>query len=98
MEINNEHRLTEVEERSKSNQHRIESLEKRQNNLEELTVTVKGLVIKEENIENTVKEIKTDVKNLSDKPAKRWDGVVDKAISAVVGGLIAYVFFKLGLG
>lgn len=98
MEINNEHRLTEVEERSKANQHRIESLEKRQDNLEELTVTVKGLAIKEENIETTVKEIKTDVKNLTDKPAKRWDGVVEKGISAVVGGLIAYVFFKLGLG
>ena len=98
MEINNEHRLTEVEERSKSNQHRIESLEKRQSNLEELTVTVKGLAIKEENIENTVKEIKDDVKDLTNKPAKRWDGVVDKGISAVVGGLIAYVLFKLGLG
>lgn len=98
MEVKIEHRLTEVEDRSKANQRRIESLEKRQDNLEDLTVTVKGLAIKEENIENTVGEIKDDVKELTNKSGKRWDGVVDKAISAVVGGIIGYFLFKLGLG
>lgn len=98
MEIKIEHRLTEVESRSKSNEHRIDDLEKRQDNLEELTSTVKVLAVREENVENTVKEIKDDVKTLTDKPAERWNGVVEKAISAVVGGLVAYVFFKLGLG
>lgn len=98
METKIEHRLTVVEDRSKSNENRIIDLEKRQDNLEELTSTVKVLAVREENVETTVKEIKDDVKLLTDKPAKRWDGVVDKGISAVVGGLIAYLFFKLGLG
>lgn len=98
MEVKFEHRLTEVEERSKSNQRRIESMEKRQDNLEELTVVVKGLAIKEENVEQTVTEIKKDVKELTNKPAKRWDGIVEKAVSAVVGGVIGYFLFKLGLG
>lgn len=98
MEIKFEHRLTEVEERSKSNQHRIDDIEKRQDNLEELTGTVKVLALREENVEKTVNEIKGDVKELTNKPVKRWDGVVDKAISAVVGGIIGYFLFKLGLG
>ena len=34
MEIHIEHRLTEVEQRSKSNQHRLEEVEKRQDNLD----------------------------------------------------------------
>ena len=97
MEVKFEHRLTKVEDTVKNHEQDITEIKKRQNNLEELTSTVKVLALKEENVENTVKEIKDDVKTLTSKSAKRWDGVVEKAISAVVGGLIAYAFFKLGL-
>lgn len=97
MEITNEHRLTEVEERSKTNQRRIDSLEKRQDNLEELTVTVKGLAIREENVENTVNEIKSDVKELSSKPAKRWDSLVMQAIGLIVAAVAGFIFAKIGL-
>ena len=57
MEIKIEHRLTEVEERSKSNTHRLDELEKRQDNLDDLVSTVKVLAVREENVENDVKEI-----------------------------------------
>ena len=97
MEIKFEHRLTEVEERSKSNQHRIEDMEKRQDNLEELTTTVRVLATREENVENTVKEIKEDVKTLTDKPAKRWDGLVDKIILTIAAAIIGFILAKLGL-
>lgn len=92
-----EHRLTEIEERSKSNTHRLDKVEERQDNLEELTSTVKVLVVKEENVEKNVEEIKTDIKTLTDKPAKRWDSMIDKAISTLIGGLIGYFLVKLGL-
>lgn len=98
MEVKIEHRLTTVEDKVKNAEQDITELKKRQNNLEKLTSTVEVLATKEANVEKTVNEIKDDVKELTAKPTKRWDGVVDKAISAVVGGLIAYVFFKLGLG
>ena len=98
MQIENEHRLTEVEDRSKSNMRRIEKLEKRQDSLDDLVSTVAALATREENVENDVKEIKTDVKTIISQPAKRWNGVVDKAIGAVVGGIIAYVLLQLGLG
>lgn len=97
MDISNEHRLTEVEERSKSNQRRIEDLEKRQDNLEDLTVAVNGLVIREENVETTVKEIKDDVKTLTSKPAKRWDGLVDKITLTGAAAIVGYILAKLGL-
>ena len=98
MEIKNEHRLTAVEDMTKENRRRIEDMEKRQDNLEDLTVTVRTLAVREENIEKTVNEIKTDVKDINNKPVKRWDGLIDKAISAIVGGIIAYMMIKLGLG
>ena len=43
MELKIEHRLTEVEDRSKSNQHRLDEMEKRQDDIEELITTVKVL-------------------------------------------------------
>lgn len=92
-----EHRLTVVEDRSKSNQHRIEDLEKRQDNLDELVSTVKVLAIREENVENDVKEIKTDVKALNEKPAKKWDGLVDKIILTIAAAVIGFLLSKIGM-
>ena len=69
MEGNIEHRLTEVEERVKSNTKSIGELEKRQDDLDELGSTVKVLSVREENVESDVKEIKSDVKSLTNKPA-----------------------------
>ena len=76
MDFEHEKRLTEIEERSKSNSHRIDSLEKRQDNLDELVGTVKVLAVREENVETDVKEIKSDVKSLTGKSGKLWDGMV----------------------
>ena len=97
MPVENEHRLTVVEDRSKSNTRRIEELEKRQDNLDDLVSTVKVLATREENVENDVKEIKKDVKSLTDKPAKRWDGLVDKIILTIAAAVIGFVLAQLGL-
>ena len=97
MQISVEHRLTEVEERSKSNTHRLDELEKRQDNLDDLVSVVKVLAVREEAVENDVKEIKADVKSLTSKPAERWDSLVDKIIWAVAGAVLAYILAQIGL-
>lgn len=97
MEIHIEHRLTEVEQRSKSNTHRLEEVEKRQDNLDKLTTSVSLLAEREERMETDVKEIKCDVKALAEKPAKRWDNLVDKLIWGVFGAVLAYMLAQLGL-
>ena len=85
-----EHRLTAVETR-------VYELEKRQDDLDELVSTVKVLAVREENVENDVKEIKNDVKSLTAKPAQRWDSLVDKVIWAVAGAVLAYILAQIGL-
>lgn len=90
-------RLTKVEDRAKSNTHRIESLEKRQDDTEKLVTSVAIIAEKQKDMEGDVKEMKCDVKKLIEKPAKRWDGVVDKIIFAVVGAVVAYLLAKGGL-
>lgn len=98
MEREFEHRLTEVEDRSKSNSHRLDDLAKRQDNFDELVGTVKTLVVREENVENDVKEIKSDVKSLTQKPGKRWDSLMDKIILTIAAAVIGFILAKLGIG
>ena len=97
MDLEHERRLTEVEERSKSNSHRLDDVEKRQDNLDELVGTVKALAVREENVEIDVKEIKTDVKTLTNKSAKRWDGLVDKIILTIAAAIVGFILAKFGL-
>ena len=97
METKFEHRLTEVEGRSKSNSHRLDKVEERQDNLDKLVSTVGELAIREKNVEDDVKEIKSDVKSLANKPAKRWDSLVDKVIITVAAAVIGFILAKIGL-
>ncbi len=97
MEVQIEHRLTEVEDRSKSNQKRLDDLEKRQDNLDDLVSTVKVLAVREETVENDVKEIKEDVKMLASKPGQMWDNVVKQVVTALVAALIGFIFAQIGI-
>ena len=97
MEREIEHRLTEVEERSKSNTHRLDEVEKRQDNLDKLATSVSLLAEREERVESDVKEIKSDVKSLAEKPGKRYDSLVDKVVWAVAAAVIAFLLGRIGL-
>lgn len=96
MDLDHERRLTEVEERAKSNSCRLSDVEKRQDNLDELVGTVKVLAVRERQVEADVKEIKGDVKALAGKPAQRWEMLVTQIISLVVAAVIGFVLAKLG--
>lgn len=97
MDLQHEERLSKVEERSKSNSHRIEELEKRQDNLDKIVNTVSLLDEREKRVENDVKEIKTDVKNLTSIPARRWEGLVTQVITLLVAGIVGFILAKIGL-
>ena len=92
-----EHRLTAVEDRSRSNSHRIDDLERRQDNLDDLVSTVKVLAVREENVESDVKEIKSDVKILTNKPGKRWEKIVETIITVVVSAFVGFILAKYGI-
>lgn len=97
MEREFEHRLTEVEARSKSNKHRLDEVESRQDDLDKLVSTVAVLAEREKNVESNVEEIKDDVKSLKSKPAKRWENLVTQIITILVAAVAGFVLAKLGL-
>ena len=81
-------KLVEVEALSKSNKKRLDKMEERQDNLEELTKAFSVMQNEQEHIKTDVGEIKDDVKQLVSKPARRWDGIVDKGLAVIVGAVI----------
>ncbi|KAF5068953.1 hypothetical protein DSECCO2_237460 [anaerobic digester metagenome] len=83
-------KLIEVDQRSKSNKYRLDSMEKRQDNLEQLTNAFSVMQKEQEYIKEDVGEIKADVKTLAEKPAKRWDSIVERVITVVVGAVVGY--------
>ena len=89
--------VVEANDRSKSNTHRIDRMEKRQDNLDKLVTSVAVMAEKQEAMGETVEEIKTNVQDLKAKPAKRWESIVDKALMALVGALVAYALAKIGI-
>ena len=86
------------EQRSKSNAHRIDKLEEQQKQLSDLVSAVAVLAEKQSQIGDDVDYIKREIKVLAEKPAKRWDGVVDKIISAIIAAIMGYALARIGLG
>ena len=84
-------KLEAVDQRSRSNAHRLDDVEKRQDNLDKLVTSVEVLATRQETVEGDVKEIKSDVKALAAKPGKRWDGLMDKLLYAAAGAFFAWI-------
>ena len=89
--------LTETESRSKSNTHRLDKLEEQTSAVNELARSVALMVQEQKHQTDAMKELKEDVSKLDSKvdaleakPGKRWDKVVECALSAIVGAVIAY--------
>lgn len=85
------------EQRSKSNTKRIDKLEEQQKQLSDLVSAVAVLAERQNQIGDDVDDIKREIKVLAEKPAKRWDGIVDKIISAIIAAIMGYALARIGL-
>ena len=90
-------KIVEIDQRSKSNTHRINDLEEDNRALHTLATSVEVLATKQETIESNVQEIKDDVKSLKAIPGGKWEALVKTILTALAGGLVAYALFRLGL-
>ena len=97
MDLEHERRLTEVEERSKSNSHRLDRVEASTEAINRLATSMEVMAERQEQVVETVGKLDTKVTLLEEKPAKRWDGLVDKIVWAIAAALIGFVLAQLGL-
>lgn len=92
MEIQYEHRFTELEESCKSAHKRIDELHEAQNNMNELISSVSTLATNQGNMKEQLDKVSENVETIMMQPAKRWDAVVTAIIGAVAGIIVGLMF------
>lgn len=86
-----------MDEEHKRQNKRTTDLETKIKDISELTASVASLA---KSVEQMAKAQETQAKRLEaleQKPAKRWEFVVEKAIYILVAGLLGYVLSQVGL-
>lgn len=89
--------LAAVEQRSKSNSHRLDALEKQTQAVSELATSVAVMAEKVETTGDKVDGLCTDVQELKAKPGKRWEQIVTTALTVIVSAVIGYFLARIGL-
>lgn len=84
-------KLQETTDRSLRNEARIEKLETEQKALSELALSVQELATNQVNMKDDLTQIKKDVRSLITLPSKRWNSVVEKVITLLVGAFVAWL-------
>lgn len=97
-------KLEAADHRAQSNTRRIEKLELQTDALHDIAASVNLLVAEQKHQTDAITGIKADINKLDGKvemlerkPGKRWDGLVEKSIWAVVAAVIAFVLANVGL-
>jgi hypothetical protein len=97
-------KIAEVEQRAISNTRRIDKLEKQTDAIQSLATSVEVMVNQQkhqteaiERIEKNVEKLDGKVEVLEQKPAKRWEGIVEKVILTVAAALVGYLLSRIGL-
>lgn len=94
-EIAREHQI--MLDLARSNKKRIDKLEEEQKELRNLTKAVSRMVVEQKNMREDLSEMKGDVKQIKEKPAKRWDAMAEKVLMLVIAGVVAWMLGQIGL-
>ena len=90
-------KLQETTDRSLRNEGRIKKLEGEHETLQQLATAVAVMAEQLKTMNTNVNNLTNKVDKLEEKPAKRWDSIVDKVIWAVLAAVIAFVLGRIGL-
>lgn len=77
----------EIFERLTAVEQSLKSLHKRQDKSDELVKSVYEMAVEMKSIREDLNDIKNDVEEVKQKPAKRWDAIIAAIIGAVGGSV-----------
>lgn len=99
-----ESRFAAIEQRCKSNSHRLELVEKQQEAIHSLAASLQVMAAEQKHQTQTINTVREDVSRLDVKvdalemkPAKRWESLVEKLVWGVVGAVLAFLLARIGL-
>lgn len=87
MDLEHEQRLTAVEERAKSNTHRLDKMEKIVDEIHEMSTTMVRLCEQSKATNETVESLRDDVNNLKSEPGERWKSSTKALFNAALGAI-----------
>lgn len=90
-------KLQETTDRSLRNEGRIKKLEDENSVLHQLATSVAVMAEQMKTLNNSVTTLTGEVEGMKEKPAKRWDSLVNLIIGAVAGAVLAFLLAKIGL-
>ena len=97
-------KLKETEDRSRSNERRIEGLERDQRALNQLATSGAVMAQEQQAIRRDVaksgediKAVRKSIEMLQAAPGKRWEKVVEKIILVAVGAVVAWLLARMGI-
>jgi len=90
-------KLQETTDRSLRNEGRIKKLEGEHAVLQKLATSVAVMAEQIRTMNTSVQSLTGKVDKLEEKPAKRWDGLVDKFILGLAAAVLGYICSKIGL-
>lgn len=91
-------KLQEVIDRSLRNEGRIKKLEAERTAMHDVEISVIRLEEKLTKLGSAVDTLVSKVETLEQKPAKRWDGLVEKIILTIAAALIGFLLAQVGIG
>ena len=86
-----------MDDEHKRQNKRISDLEEKVEDIGSLTASVASLAKSVEQMAKAQEKQGKRLEALEQKPAKRWDGLVDKIVWAVAAAVIAYILAGIGL-
>jgi len=87
MDLEHEKRMTEVEQRAKSNTHRLDKLEPVVEEIHRISETLVELTTEMRNTNQNVEEIKDKVETIEQEPGRRWKESTKALLSAFLGAI-----------
>ena len=90
-------KLQETTDRSLRNEGRIKKLEGEHQVLQKLATSVAVMAEQIKTMNTSVVSLTSKVDKMEEKPAKRWDGLVDKIVWAIAAAVIAFGLSKIGI-
>ena len=90
-------RLQETTDRSLRNEGRIKKLENEHETMHKLVTSVAVMAEQLRTMNENMDVLTGKVDALEDKPAKRWDALVEKIVWAVAAAVVAFVLGRVGM-
>lgn len=87
IDLENENRLTRVEERSKSNTHRLDKLEPIVDEIHTMSETLVEMASEMRHTNKNMEAIKDKVESLEQEPARKWKDSTKAVFNAFLGAI-----------